>query len=182
MALRCFFKNLPMLCPIPIGPLFYQGFYTKDGLDFPLAHGHRSVRPTCLGPSGLVFCFYPLQLPLWSHLVRHFLRKGANWGDGQINHDGLMFMGWRMRYRHERWQMTTVNTEWTVSQSTRWWSELYSWQWRGSLDDGLWSMRPSGVQRSNKLPEAFKAYNTCRSSIGLYLGSKCRFVFRALHL
>ena len=39
-------------------------------------------------------------------------------------------------------------------------------------------MRPSGVQRSDKLPEAFKAYNTCRSSIGLYLGSKCRFVFR----
>ena len=39
-------------------------------------------------------------------------------------------------------------------------------------------MRPSGVQRSDKLPEAFKAYNTCRSSIGLYLGLKCRFVFR----
>ena len=72
----------------------------------------------------------------------------------------------------------TVNTEWTVSQSTRWRSELYSWRWRGSLDDGLWSMRPSGVQRSDKLPEAFKAYNTCRSSIGLYLGLKCRFVFR----
>ena len=72
----------------------------------------------------------------------------------------------------------TVNTEWTVSQSIRWRSELYSWRWRGSLDDGLWSMRPSGVQRSDKLPEAFKAYNTCRSSIGLYLGSKCRFVFR----
>ena len=48
MALRCFFKNLPMLCPIPIGPLFYQVFYTKDGLDFSLAHGHRcahSFRP-----------------------------------------------------------------------------------------------------------------------------------------
>ena len=40
--------------------------------------------------------------------------------------------------------MTTVNTEWTVSQSTR-------WRWRGSLDDGLWSMRPSRVQRSDKL-------------------------------
>ena len=82
-----------MLCPIPIGPLFYQGFYTKDGLDFPLAYGHRSVRPTHLGPSGFVFYFYPLQLPLSPHLARRFLRKGANWGDGQINHDGLMFMG-----------------------------------------------------------------------------------------
>ena len=61
MALRCFFKNLPMFCLILIGPLFYQGFYTKDRLDFPLAYGHRSVRPTRLGPSGLVFCFYPLQ-------------------------------------------------------------------------------------------------------------------------
>ena len=40
-ALRCSFKNLPMLCPILIGSLFYEGFYTKDGLDFPLAHGHR---------------------------------------------------------------------------------------------------------------------------------------------
>ena len=40
--------------------------------------------------------------------------------------------------------MTTVNTKWTVSQSTR-------WRWRGSLDDGLWSMRPSRVQRSDKL-------------------------------
>ena len=62
MALRYFFKNLSMLYPILIGPLFYQGFYTKDGLDFPLAHGHRSVRPTRLGLSGLVFCFHPLHL------------------------------------------------------------------------------------------------------------------------
>ena len=61
MDLRCFFKNLPILCPIPIGLLFYQGFYTKDRLDFPSAHGYRSVRPTRLGLSGLVFCFYPLQ-------------------------------------------------------------------------------------------------------------------------
>ena len=102
MALRCFFKNLPMLCPILIVPLFYQGFYTKDGLDFPLAHGHRSVRPICLGPSGLVFCFYPLQLPPSPHLVRRFLLKGADWGDGQINADDSMFMGRRMRYKHER--------------------------------------------------------------------------------
>ena len=63
ITLRCFFKNLPILCPIPIGPLFYQGFYTKDGLDFPLARGHRSVRPTRLGPSGLIFYFYPLHRP-----------------------------------------------------------------------------------------------------------------------
>ena len=61
-ALRCSFKNLPMLCPILIGSLFYEGFYAKDGLDFPLAHGHRSVRPTRLGPSGPIFCFYPLHL------------------------------------------------------------------------------------------------------------------------
>ena len=65
MALRCFFKNLPMLCPILIGPLFYQGFYAKDGLDFPLAHGRRSVRPTRLGPLGLVACFYPLHIYIY---------------------------------------------------------------------------------------------------------------------
>ena len=57
-ALRCSFKNLPMLYPILIGSLFYEVFYTKDGLDFPFAHGYRSVRPTRLGLAGLVFCFY----------------------------------------------------------------------------------------------------------------------------
>ena len=59
-VLRCSFKNLPMLHPIFIGSLFYEGFHVKDGLDFPLAHGHRSVRPARLGPSGPIFCFYPL--------------------------------------------------------------------------------------------------------------------------
>ena len=73
MALRCFFKNLPMFCPIPVGPLFYQGFYTKDRLDFPLAHGHRSVRPTCLGPSDLVFRFYPLQLAIMKLEEKHIM-------------------------------------------------------------------------------------------------------------
>ena len=66
MVLRCFSKILLMLCPILIGPLFYQGFHSKDGLDFLLAHGHRPVKPTRLGPSGLAFCFYPLQ-----HLINH---------------------------------------------------------------------------------------------------------------
>ena len=83
-ALRCSFKNLPMLRPILIGSLFYKGFYAKDGLDFPLAHGHRSGRPTRLGPSSPVFCFYPLQLPSSPHLVHRYLQKGINWGDGQI--------------------------------------------------------------------------------------------------
>ena len=57
MVLRCSPKILPMLCPILIGPLFHQGFHTKDVLDFLLAHRHRPVRPTCLGPLGLVFYF-----------------------------------------------------------------------------------------------------------------------------
>ena len=70
-VLRCSFKNLPMLYPILIGSLFYEGFYAKDGLDFPLAHGHRSVRPTRLGP---IFCFYPLHLPwILLHRLLHFL-------------------------------------------------------------------------------------------------------------
>ena len=70
-VLRCSFKNLPMLYPILIGSLFYEGFYAKDGLDFPLAHGHRSVRPTRLGP---IFCFYHLHLPwILLHRLLHFL-------------------------------------------------------------------------------------------------------------
>ena len=71
-ALRCSFKNLPMLCPTLIGSLFHEGFYAKDGLDFPLAHGHRSVRPTRLGPSGPIFYFYPLQFLLWTFTTIFF--------------------------------------------------------------------------------------------------------------
>ena len=77
-VLRCSFKNLPMLRSILIGSLFYEGFHAKDGLDFPLAHGHRSVRPTRLGSSGPVFCFYPLQLLPSPYLVRRYLREGIN--------------------------------------------------------------------------------------------------------
>ena len=66
-----------------------------------------------------------------------------------------MFMGRWMRYRRERWQiqakMTIVSIEWTVTQSIQWRSKLYSWRWRGPLDDGLWSMRTSGLQKSDKL-------------------------------
>ena len=78
MVLRCSPKILPMLFPILIRPLFYHGFYTKDGLDFLLAHG--PVRPTRLGPSGLAFCFYPLQLPPSPHLVRRFFVQGGQFG------------------------------------------------------------------------------------------------------
>ena len=82
MVLRCSPKILPMLCPI--------------------LNGHRPVRPTRLGPSGLAFYFYPLQLPSSPHLVRRFLCKGANWGDGQSNIDGSMFMGVTKRNICER--------------------------------------------------------------------------------
>ena len=44
-ALRCSFMNLPILCPILIGPLFYEGFYTKDGLNFSLAMDIDSLGP-----------------------------------------------------------------------------------------------------------------------------------------
>ena len=66
-VLRCSFKNLLILRHILIGSLSYEGFYLKDRLDFPLAHGHRSVKPTRLGPSGPVFCFYLLHLYTFSH-------------------------------------------------------------------------------------------------------------------
>ena len=84
-ALRCSFMNLPMLCPIFIGSLFYEGFYTKDGLDFPLAHGYRFASPTSLGPPGPIFGFYSLQLPPSPHLVCRYLRKGIKWGDSQTD-------------------------------------------------------------------------------------------------
>ena len=45
---------------------------------------------------------------------------------------------------------------------------------------GVWGYQ--GYRVLTGCPEAFMAYDTCRLSIGLYLGSKHRFVFRALHL
>ena len=45
-SLRCSSNISPMLCPIHTGPSFHQGFHTRNGLDFLLAHGH--------GPVGLV--------------------------------------------------------------------------------------------------------------------------------
>ena len=68
-VLRCSFKNLPIFGPILIESLFYVVFYTRDVLDFSLAHGYRSVRPICLGPLGLVFVFILFSCPLhpiWS--------------------------------------------------------------------------------------------------------------------
>ena len=80
-----------MFCPIYINPLFHQGFHSRDGLDFLSAHGHEPVRPVrphllFLSPSAAPFTpFDPL-----------LLRKGVNWGDGQNNPDGSMFMGRRI--------------------------------------------------------------------------------------
>ena len=61
-VLRCSFRNLPILGPILIGSLFYVVFYTRDGLVFSLAHGYRSVRPICPGPSGLVFILFNIYI------------------------------------------------------------------------------------------------------------------------
>ena len=48
--------------PYPyLGPYFIRGSTQKIGSSFLWPNGHRSVRPTRLGPSGLVFCSYPLQ-------------------------------------------------------------------------------------------------------------------------
>ena len=61
-SLRCSSHIFPMLRPIHIGPLFHQGFHTRDGLDFLLAHGHgpvRPVRPHLLFLSSLAAPFTP---------------------------------------------------------------------------------------------------------------------------
>ena len=145
-----------MLCPTLIESLFYEVFYTKDGLDFPSAHGHRPVRPTRLGPSGLVLCFYPLQLPPSPHLVRRYLRKGINWGDGQIN-SCWQFYVHGLTVEIQTWTMTNFGLDddckslvddVIINKVT---VEISSGRWRGSLDDGLGSMRPLGVQSSDKL-------------------------------
>ena len=90
-SLRCSFKIFPILCPILIGLLFHQGFHTNDGLDFLFAHGHGPVRPIrprplFLSPSAAPFTPFDPSL----------LCKRVNWGDGQNNPDGSMFMGRRI--------------------------------------------------------------------------------------
>ena len=90
-SLRCSSKIFPVLCLILIGPLFHQGFHTKDGLDFLLAHGHgpvRPVRPRLLFLYSSAAPFTPFDPSL--------LCKGVNWGDGQNNPDGSMFMRQRI--------------------------------------------------------------------------------------
>ena len=70
-SLRCSSKIFPMLCPILIGPLFHQGFHTKDGLNFLLAHGHGPVRPRLLflspsiTKSHVSFIFHCLLIMIW---------------------------------------------------------------------------------------------------------------------
>ena len=44
-SLRCSSNIFPILCPIHTGPSFHQGFHTRNGLDFLLAHGHGPVGP-----------------------------------------------------------------------------------------------------------------------------------------
>ena len=57
-SLRCSSKIFPMLCLILIGPLFHQGFHTKDGLDFLSAHGPvRRVRPHLLYLSPSIYIY-----------------------------------------------------------------------------------------------------------------------------
>ena len=172
-ALRCSFMNLPMLCPIFIGSLFYEGFYTKDGLDFPLAHGYRFARPTSLGPPVPIFGFYSLQLPPSPHLVHRYLRKGIKWGDGQIDSCWRIYVHGLMDEIPTRTVINfslddDVNTEWMVSSINK------------VTVRGIWDRQ--GYRVLTSWPEAFMAHDMCRSLIGLYLGSKRCFVFRALHL
>ena len=73
-SLRCSPNIFPMLCPIHIGPLFHQGFHTRDGLDFLLA---MNIDP--LGPSSLILLFLsPSQSNKESYmqLGRDFSRLG----------------------------------------------------------------------------------------------------------
>ena len=90
-SLRCSSKIFLMFCPILIGPLFHQGFHTKDGLDFLLARGHGPVRPVRLR-----LLFLSLSAAPFTPFDPSLLCKGVNWGDGQNNPDDSMFMGRRI--------------------------------------------------------------------------------------
>ena len=79
-----------MLCPILIGPLFHQGFHTRDGLDFLLAHGHglvRPVRPRLLFLASSTAPFTPFDPSLLRKgsigvTVKIVLMVLCSWGDG----------------------------------------------------------------------------------------------------
>ena len=67
-----------------LGPYFLVVFYSQWTY---IGDGLTSFRPMDMDPSGHLAGpvwprFYPLQLPPSPLLVRLYLRKGANWGDG----------------------------------------------------------------------------------------------------
>ena len=137
-SLRCSFKNLPILGPILIGPLFDVVFYTRDGLVFSLAHGYRSVRPICPGLSGLVFILFSCPLhAIWSvavcgrgpigwHSNKYMLTVQCSWVDGRdtdMNDDKYSLDdGWKC------WVDGNIISGVTV--------EISSGRWQSLWDDG----------------------------------------------
>ena len=89
-SLRCSSNIFPMLCPIHTGLSFHQGFHTRNGLDFLLAHGHGPVgpvRPYLLFLSSSVAPFTPFDPSLlckWSIrvTVNIVMTVLCSWGDG----------------------------------------------------------------------------------------------------
>ena len=100
---------------------------------------------------------------------KYMLTVRCSWFDGRdtdMNGDKFnLDDGWKC------WVDGDIISGMTVETSSEWWQGLW--------DDGSGRMRSSGVQNSDKLSRGIMAYNTCRLSIGLYLGLKRHFVFRA---
>ena len=135
--------------------------------------GSTFLWPMDIDSPGPVFGFYPLQLPSSPHLVHRYLRKGIKWGDNQIDSCWQIYVHGLMDEIPTRTVTNfslddDVNTEWMVSSINK------------VTVRGIWGCQ--GYRVLTSWPEAFMAHDMCRSLIGLYLGSKRCFVFRALHL
>ena len=133
------------------------------------AHGHGSVRLILQSPSGFIFILFNCPLhPFWSvviekkgqlgwQLKNYRLTVQCSWVDGWNDWvDGSMFMGWRLKW--------------------------LGWQWQRQWVDG-WKRRGRQVYKHlTSCPKALMTHDTCRFTIGFYLGSKHHFVFCALLL
>ena len=157
-SLRCSLNIFPMLCPIRIGPLFHQEFHKGWTRLILLAHGHgpmKSIRPHFLFLSSSATPFTPFDPSL--------LCKGSI---GVTKFE----IKWRLRILSGRWlNQYSDGLNFTADGDESLWRVVY----------GAWSRQ---VHRSLTSCRGIKGNDMCHSSSGSYLGSKCRFIFRALHL
>ena len=121
---------------------------------YPLsAHGHGSVRPNLMKVHAI---FLPSSVAPFTPWVRQ------PWVEGPI--------GWRFKVLGMTIQSSDDD------------SKFWGWRIKGLWVDGFNADAMNCTLAMTGCPEAIMTHDTCHFSIGFFLGSKRRFVFRALPL